>query len=1090
MQDHGSVEHGEPSILEIEIGHQDAAPVALLPSASSFAKHRASFDYTLAIRSQERQDTLYASYEGLSGNAQDKIVDFSERSARDLFDDMKFDFICLVDTGAESLQTDMILDNITHSLKAHGKVCLVEATKLASSTRSKIDGTVKDWSSSISDAKFVADFHVHDVEDKTSQQLCMTLFSKPATADLVPPTFPESIVLLENPEPSRHATAVASYVQDLLAEQSIAVERVSWSPATASRLDGKSCISLLELDQTLLASPSSGDFEAIKRLATRSSELLWATKLNDAARSLASGLFRSVRNEIPGAKLRSLELEASSTSKIAAEILVNALGYSGPDDEFRVVDGYLCSSRIVEAPCEDQALQNLLADGSKEPVMMRKGDVPVQLKVAVKTPGVLDSICFEPDNLPSEPLEPGQVEIEVKASGMNFREVMVALGQIPDDKLGFDCAGYIHRIAPDVTKVQVGDRVAAMSHGAHRTMHRVAAGLCEKISDSMSFEEASTIPVVAGTAWYGLVKLAQVQPGQSILIHAAAGGVGQSAIMLAKHLKQEIFATVSSDEKRELLRSRYGIPDDHIFNSRDLSFAKGIKRMTDGKGVDTVLNSLSGEALRQSFWCLAPFGTFLEIGIKDILNNTRLDMAPFREDITFSFFDLNHIAMRKPALMSEILQNVFDLIRRGITQPVSPLTVYSASEVEKAFRQMQTGKHLGKIAIKYSDDDVLPVLADSIQSNSLDPDAVYLMVGGLGGAGRSLATLLARLGAKKLCILSRSGSKSQHAVSHLEMLRDLGVQANIYECDVGDESSLHRAVERCNSELGEIKGVIQGAMSLQDSLFEKMTYEQWVRSLRPKVQGTRNLHNILPRDLDFFVILSSFAGIFGNRGQSNYAAAGAFQDSIAHVRPEAVAIDLGILRDVGVLAEGGITDNLRAWEEPFGIREKELHALVERAIVAKNDMPKQLLTGFATATTAHAAGIDLPFYLESDPRFRKLARSSASAENASGLAAATAMSTTTRLATAMSLSAASEIVCEAITSRIAKILQTSTSEIDTSRPLHAYGIDSLVAVELGHWIHKELQSNATVFDLMSSSPLTVLSTKIAAKSTAVPKDLN
>ncbi len=214
---------------------------------------------------------------------------------------------------------------------------------------------------------------------------------------------------------------------------------------------------------------------------------------------------------------------------------------------------------------------------------------------------------------------------------------MVAMGQMVDSKLGLDAAGIIRRVGSGVTKFKIGDRVAMYGHGAHRTYHRSRAEYCALIPDGLSFEQAATIPTVHGTAWNALVRLAKVQEGQSVLVHAAAGGVGQAAIQIAKHFKLEIFATVSSEEKRKLIHEKYGIPHSHIFNSRDLSFAKGVKRMTKGRGVDVILNSLSGEALRQSWHCIAPFGSFIEIGLRDIISNTGLDMSPFMQDATFFF---------------------------------------------------------------------------------------------------------------------------------------------------------------------------------------------------------------------------------------------------------------------------------------------------------------------------------------------------------------------------------------------------------------------------------------------------------------------
>lgn len=1063
-------------------------------------------EYTIATDSQRTLDELYERYEGIQAYSSHALVDFRGIVATEAFQGRQFDVVVAVDTGLSKFKANEVLANMKGLLKPQGKVCIVEANNpglhlsLAAGIsrthgmRSANDQTDEGWRSAFRDHAFEVEIHMHDFEHRLPQQLCMTIASGASEPEV---SLPPEITLLEATHPSPQAVVIAGRLAAMLAESGdVLVKRQCWNPSTTSTLHGGSYISLLELDQPFLYDLSKNEFEMMQRLLLDSRDLLWVNGTGGPSDALVAGMFRSVRNEIPGIRLRALQVDLVSAFATTAALIYKVAGYKHPDEEFRVIGGVVNSCRIEEAPSLNESVAALAPRQKHEVRMMLRTELPVPVKLAVHNPGMLDSLYYEPDHLPGTPLESGQVEINVQASGMNFREVMYALGLLPDTKMGFDCAGYVHRVAADVRKFKIGDRVVALHHGAHRTMHRVPACLCNLIPEAMSFEQASTIPLVHCTAWYGLAKLAQARPGQSILIHAAAGGVGQAAIMLAQHFKLEIFATVGSEEKATLLKRRYDIPEDHIFNSRDLSFAKGIKRITNGHGVDVILNSLSGEALRQTWHCIAPFGTFLEIGLKDTLGNSRLDMAPFRQDITFSFFDINHLATEKPELMSTVLTNVFDLFARGILQPVSPLTAYPASEVESAFRQMQTGKHLGKITISYSDNGVLPVAGFSAHTVSLDDSGAYLLVGGLGGAGRSLAMLLARLGAKRLCILSRSGARSPHAAKQSQKLAALGVRAVVYECDVADATSLRRSLQRCTAELGPVRGVIQGAMSLHDNLFETTTHEQWTESLKPKVQGTWNLHEILPKDIDFFVILSSFAGVFGNRGQSSYAAANAYQDALAHHRRglglRAVAIDLGILRDVGVLAEIGITENLRQWEEPFGIREFELHALVERAIASQlssdDSVPAQLLTGMASAGEALAAKIDMPFYL-GDPRFCILARTGLSGHASDSSSGPRSDTIQSRLSASLSLAEATEVVVEAIVSRLATMLQTLSSEIDKARPLHTYGLDSLVAVELGHWVHKELQSNASVFDLMSSAPITALGEKIALRSSALPPGL-
>ena len=674
---------------------------------------------------------------------------------------------------------------------------------------------------------------------------------------------------------------------------------------------------------------------------------------------------------------------------------------------------------------------------------------------------------------------------------------MVAMGQIPDNLLGFDASGLIVRVGKNVTRFRPGDAICTLGHGTHRSLFRNKASFCQFLPRDLSFEEAATLPLAHCTAFYALVHIARIRQGQSVLIHAGAGGVGQAAIQIAKHFEVEVFVTVGSTEKRRFIKETYDIAEDHIFNSRDLHFTKGVLRMTNGRGVDCVLNSLSGAALQESWRCIAPFGEFVEIGMTDIMNNSRLEMRPFLQDASFTFINLQHIMTEKPELMIHIMNDTFDFLRRGITKPALPVTVFPISEVEGAFRLMQTGKHKGKIALSWSQRPA-NLEAGVTAPSKLDPNASYLLVGGLGGLGRSLANLLVCLGARNLCFISRSGDQSSQAKSLIQNFGERGIQTRVYRCDIANAKQLAEAL-KCCEEVHPIKGVFQCAMVLDDTIFERMTYQQWVNGLQPKVQGSWNLHTLVPPNLDFYILLSSFVGIFGNRSQSNYAAGGAYQDSLAFHRRslglKAVTVDLGIMRDVGGLAEHGSTSVIKEWEEYFGIREYEFHGLMRRIITSEIDnteeMPPQIITGFATGGSARAAGIRRPFYFD-DPRFSILAETGLSQKekDASSDVADKRRELGEQLAQAKTLPDAASAVKEAIVARVAKSLQIEVSEIDEHRSLFTYGIDSLVAVELSDWIFKQTKVVASVLDILASRPISDFALHLASKSPFLRAELH
>jgi zearalenone synthase (highly reducing iterative type I polyketide synthase) len=679
----------------------------------------------------------------------------------------------------------------------------------------------------------------------------------------------------------------------------------------------------------------------------------------------------------------------------------------------------------------------------------------------------------------------------------SFRDVLVMMGNIPDNLIGHEASGIISRVGRKVTSFREGDRVCTIGHGCHRSAYRTAANLAHKIPDGMSFEEAATVPLVYCTAYTALVAIARAQKGQTILIHAAAGGVGLAAIQIANHLGLEVFATVSSQPKRQLIQD-HGVMEDHILNSRDTSFAKGVMRMTSGRGVDIVLNSLAGEQLRLSWHCLAPFGTFVEIGIKDITANSRLDMSPFAKDATFAAFEIINILHQDSKRMANILADVFRLLQNKSVKPVKPLLSKPNSQVGEALRLLQTGKHMGKVALIWDRDQTIP-MAMTAPRPVLQEAATYVLVGGFGGLGRSIASMLANRSARHLCILSRSGAQSQEALEIVQKLEDQGVQVRSFACDVSDERSLRNAIEACKAEMPPIRGVIQGAMVLRDVSFEKMSHSQWHDALRAKVDGTWNLHKLMPKDLDFFIILSSFMGIFGSRTQGNYAAAGAYQDSLAHYRRsqglKAVSLDLGLMRDVSNFSKKeALSGPFRDWQKPFGLREVDVHGLLDHIIASETGaipthVPTQVLTGFGTADEAEKAGIEPPYYLD-EKRFALLHTSIAEIRQdsaAQGNPAATPTAAKKEdsgdlLKQAGSLVEAADLILESLIVKVAKHLERDEAEIDPEEPLYTYGVDSLVAIEIKNWIMKEFASDVALLDITAEEPVFELAERIAVKS--------
>lgn len=669
---------------------------------------------------------------------------------------------------------------------------------------------------------------------------------------------------------------------------------------------------------------------------------------------------------------------------------------------------------------------------------------------------------------------------------------MTVMGQLPSTDIGFAAAGVVLHSGSAVGQFKPGNRVLMCHPGALCTALTVKADSCVLLPEDVSFDEAAMMPLTHCTAWYALVERARVQKGQSILIHTATRGVGEAAIQIAQRVGLEIMATVESDAMRQVLRTTYGIPDENIVDVKDPSFASSVKRMTRGRGVDVVLSSVTGEAMRQAGQCLSPWGTFVDISTGNTPEKTSFDMGSFPRNATFTTIDLKGLSKARPNVMADILRRSFEFLGAcDVQKRVAHLPVFPASQVESAFRSVATGQHGNEAVLSFSDEQVVPYLNQHELSLDLDPEAVYVLAGGFGGLGRGIAEMLVDLGARRLCFLSRSGTNSPAAQRVLRDLKTRGVQVWAQACDIADPEAVRDSLEACSLQLGRIRGVIQCAMVLRDTLFRNMTHREWTESTRPKVQGTWNLHQCLPQ-VDFFVTLGSFTNIIGNRGQGNYVAGCAFQDAVAHFRRakgmRAVTIDVGVVRNAGVLAEQGMTNTLRDFESPYGLDEHELLNLIKMAIAGSESgtAAPQMLTGLATGGSAAAAGVDA-WYL-TDPKFAIMAK--IGARQAAAESQQQETSVHAQLLEAKTPADAAAIVLQGLASRVAEVLHTDPSEIDEHRFLHTYGIDSLVSIQIVDWALKQCESRITVLDVMAAVPINETARRIAAKSSITPKDVD
>ncbi len=625
--------------------------------------------------------------------------------------------------------------------------------------------------------------------------------------------------------------------------------------------------------------------------------------------------------------------------------------------------------------------------------------------------------------LPTEPsvLGPGQVRVGVRAAGLNFHDVVVAVGAVADEGLGGEAAGVVIETAPDVTAFRVGDAVMGLfpNNNAfaptavtdHRAVVAVPAGC--------SFAQAASVPSVFVTAYHALVDIAGLVGGQRLLIHAGAGGVGQAAIQIARHLGAQVYAT-AHPSKHGVLEG-LGVPRGHIASSRTLDFGAAFGAATGGQGMDVVLNCLTGPFIDASLDLLARGGRFVEIGKTDVRSPAQI--AVTHPGIGYHPVDVSVMA---PERLNATLTTVAGMFAAGVLQPL-PITSYGLAQAVRAFRDMSQARHTGKIVL-------LPPAV-------FDPQGTVLITGGTGTLGAVFAEHLVRgYGVRHLLLVSRSGAAAAGAGELHQRLTGLGAQVTISACDVSDPGQLGALLEAIPAR-HRLSAVIHAAAVLDDAVIGELTGEQLETVLAAKADAAWHLHH-LTRDaeLDAFVVFSSAAGVMGNAGQANYAAANAFCDALAYHRRhrhQATSLAWGYWQGTGLTAQLSSTEQTRLTRGGL-VPISTDHGLALFDAALSQQQPYLIPCPVnASALARQARQQTLPAILSALTRARPQA---ATAAGPNTLAAQLAAQTPDKqLHTLTTL----------VTTATATVLaHPDPGALDTERPFKDLGIDSLTALEL------------------------------------------
>lgn len=783
---------------------------------------------------------------------------------------------------------------------------------------------------------------------------------------------------------------------------------------------------------------------------------------------------RTAANEHPGADIRLVDFEVSLRAESQAARLAAWIADPGLEQELVLTN---------EAAIALRAARGLAPGAASGSPHLTPGEIGEPLAAArtlgLSRAGSLDNLQWRAVER-REP-EADEVEIEVAASGLNFRDVMWALGMLPAEALedgfsgatlGFECAGRVVRMGQGVDSFKPGDAVIALAPSAFSSHVTVASAAVSPIPLGIDATAAATVPVAFLSAYYALHHLGPLAPGQWLLVHGGAGGVGLAALQIAQWRGARVIATAGTEEKRELLKH---LGAEHVLSSRSLSFVDEVRALC-GDGVHVVLNSLSGEAMERSLELVRPFGRFLELGKRDYYANTKIALRPFRRNVSYYGIDVDQLLRHEPELASRLMREVSDLLEARVLTPL-PYRRFGAEAAIDAFRLMQHSGHIGKIVL-------MPPSADTPLQRRGDLDfraagaGAHLVVGGLSGFGLATAQWLAARGARTLVLVSRTGKASEDAAGVIDELRHGGVTVEVEACDVTDRAALQDTLARVRASAGPIKGIVHAAMVLDDGALSGLSPQRIEGVLAPKVQGATNLDALTREDpLDYFVLYSSVTTLFGNPGQAAYVAANGYLEGLARQRRssglKALAVSWGAITDTGYLARNTATADIlkaRTGAQSFTAREALRHL---GRMLAQGDGADAVVTVAPIDWSSGAGARVLPVLVS--PTFRAVRQQTATAP-ASGsrkidLAAET---------TALSEAEARRHVAGRIREAVASILRMPPGALDAARPLADMGMDSLMSLELKLALEERCGIDLPLGALSDSITINDLSVRVLA----------
>ncbi|KAI4268067.1 MAG: hypothetical protein LQ337_008059 [Flavoplaca oasis] len=888
------------------------------------------------------------------------------------------------------------------------------------------------------------------------------------------------LAMAVNPEQNGHVNGVDNRMTlayrtepaDIVSQVAEAAKDMGWTVRTTPLKDcigapGEHIIMLADFDGPLLSTLQEDELAGLRNLTASASSILWVTcggllkgKLPEYG--MVAGLARSLNSENASLDLTTLDFDTDSTSDVDIINIITksadrqATKVATRETEYCVENGLTHISRLL--PIESLNAQYASTEHDTH-------DVPMSDDRRLVGKVRSGKVVFETDLRTEEPVRPNDVEVKLVLAGLNKEDTLVISGNDYPTTFSHEIFGIVSQVGKEVRNLKVGDRVVGFSFDKFATYQRTPADLVQKLERDDVAEDVAALPMSYAAAIYGLMNLAKTEAGENVLIMNATGAAGLAAIKICDVMKANTFVYVDSDEEADRLMTEFNMVDRQILRPSDQSVHSRMHTLTDGHGIDVVFScAFSSSTVSRECWRhLAPCGRFIDFGRKNVLKRSALDTLPLHQGANYLAFDLLDLYSWKPETLASLLRLTVQFYRLYRSQHVSPIgavAVKDIGDLDSAIASYSDSLLCPKTLISYSQSEKQVKVVPERPHLKFHRDATYFLVGCLGGLGRSLTSWMMDRGARRFAFLSRSGTDSTQAAILVEDIEKAGATVQVIRGDATSKVDVDRALKSIPADY-PIRGVVNAAMVLRDGLFHSMSYENWVTSTQPKVQGSINLHEALKdTPLDWFIMTSSTSGTLGTPGQANYSAANSFMDSLARHRVAnglpAASLILPMVLGVGVVAENPAIEEALKRKGIYGINDEHLLESFEAAMLMqqKKDSIDHLIVGFDPQLLQRSLNdgeTTDAFWLE-DARFKSLLHSMSASDNAAS-GGQNALST---IKSAKTAAEAVQYVSEYFIEKLARLLLVDLDEFEPDvKPIAEYGLDSMIGAELRNWIFKE-----------------------------------